>query len=139
MMDTNKLLDVNIVSPKKVIFSGKAVSVSVPGSQSPFQILYNHAPIVSALDLGVVKIVDDNEKPIYFATTKGFAEVRKNVVSILVDNAENAADYNINEANEKLSAANSKFENAKSPEEKEIAKMELDETRNLLKAVAQGK
>jgi F-type H+-transporting ATPase subunit epsilon len=138
-MDTNKLLDVNIVSPKKVIFSGKAVSVSVPGSQSPFQILYNHAPIVSSLDLGVVKIVDENEKTIYFATTKGFTEVRKNVVSILVDNAENAADYNINEANEKLSAANKKYEGAKTPEEKELAKMELDETRNLLKAVTQGK
>jgi len=138
-MDTNKLLDVNIVSPEKVIFSGKAVSVSVPGSLSPFQILYNHAPIVSALDLGVVKIVDENEKTIYFATTKGFTEVRKNVVSILVDNAENAADYNINDANAKLSAANSKFESAKTPEEKELAKMELDETKNLLKAVSLSK
>jgi F-type H+-transporting ATPase subunit epsilon len=138
-MDTNKLLDVNIVSPKKVIFSGKAVSVSVPGSQSPFQILYNHAPIVSSLDLGVVRIVDENEKNIYFATTKGFTEVRKNVVSILVDNAENAADFNTNEANEKLSAADKKYEEAKTPEEKELAKMELDETRNLLKAVTQGK
>lgn len=138
-MDTNKLLDVKIVSPERVIFSGKAVSVSVPGSQSPFQVLYNHAPIVSSLDMGVVKMVDENEKTIYFATTKGFTEVRNNVVSILVDNAENAAEYDVKKAQEKLVAANKRFENAKTPEEKELAKVELEETKNLLKAIAYGK
>ncbi len=138
-MDTNKLLDVKIISPEKVIFSGKAVSVSVPGSQSPFQVLYNHAPIVSSLDIGVVKIVDEQDKTIYFATTKGFTEVRKNTVSILVDNAKNAADYDEKEAEEKLSVANNKYENAETPEEKALAKEEVREMRNLLKVISARK
>lgn len=138
-MDANKLIEVKIVSPQKVIYSGKAVSVSVPGSQSPFQILYNHAPIVSSLDLGIVKIVDENEKTVYFATTKGFTEVRKNIVSILVDNAENAAEFDPEKAEEKLAAANEKYEKAASAEEKEIAKEEIQEIRNLIKAIESSK
>lgn len=138
-MDTNKLLKVKIVSPQKIIFSGKAVSVSVPGSQSPFQVLYNHAPIVSSLDLGIVKIVDENENTIYFATTKGFTEIRKNTVSILVDNAENAAEFDPNEAEEKLSEANKKYENADSVEEKEMALEEIHEIKNLIKAIESSK
>jgi F-type H+-transporting ATPase subunit epsilon len=135
-MDINKLLDVKIVSPEKVIFSGKAVSVSVPGSQSPFQVLYNHAPIVSSLDMGVVKIVDEKENTLYFATTKGFTEVRKNVVSILVDNAKNAAECDKSEFEEKLSAAIKKYEKATTPEEKELTKANVDELKNLLKAIS---
>lgn len=138
-MDANKLIEVKIVSPQKVIYSGKAVSVSVPGSQSPFQILYNHAPIVSSLDLGIVKIVDENEKTVFFATTKGFTEVRKNIVSILVDNAENAAEFDPEKAEEKLAAANEKYEKAASAEEKEIAKEEIQEIRNLIKAIESSK
>jgi len=134
-MDTNKLLDVNIVSPERVIFSGKAVSVSVPGSQSPFQVLFNHAPIVSSLDMGVVKIVDESEKTLYFATTKGFTEVRKNLVSILVDNAENAAECDKKEIEEKLSNAFKKYEDAKTHEEKVLAHQELVETKNILKVI----
>ena len=138
-MDANKLIEVKIVSPQKVIYSGKAVSVSVPGSQSPFQVLYNHAPIVSSLDLGIVKIVDENENTIHFATTKGFTEVRKNIVSILVDNAENAAEFDPAKAEEKLAAANEKYEKASSVEEKEVAKEEIQEIRNLIKAIESSK
>jgi len=87
-MADDKLMNVDIVTPQKTIFSGQAVSVSVPGGQSPFQILYNHAPIVSTLEKGVVKIVDAANKTTLFTTTDGFIEVRKNNISILVETAE---------------------------------------------------
>jgi F-type H+-transporting ATPase subunit epsilon len=86
-MAQDKLLDVEIVTPQRVVYSDKAQSVSVPGSQSPFQILYNHAPIVSTLDGGRIKIVNAAGEELIFATTPGFVEVRNNKVSILVETA----------------------------------------------------
>ncbi len=116
-MAQDRLLSVEIVTPQKVLFEGKAESVTVPGSQSSFQILYNHAPIVSALDIGIVKIIDDAGNNRIFATTDGFAEVRRNNIAILVDNADDAANLNdddiaknIDGLRNDLDAADDKFE-----------------------------
>ena len=97
-MDNDKILNVEIITPQKTIYSGKAISVAVPGSQSPFQVLYNHAPIVTSLDTGIIKIIDEDKNEKYFASKNGFAEVRKNLVSILVDNAEDGAKVEIGRA-----------------------------------------
>jgi len=87
-MANEKLLDVEIVTPGKTVFIGKAQSVTVPGTLAPFQILFNHAAIVSSLDPGTIRIFDDEGKNVFFATGKGFAEVNKNLVSILVESAQ---------------------------------------------------
>jgi F-type H+-transporting ATPase subunit epsilon len=103
-MEQDKLLEVEIVTPEEVIFSGKASSVTVPGAMSPFQVLFNHAPIVSSLDLGIVKIVDPGDSGLYFATSGGFTEVRKNRVSIMVEDAHDASKIDVKSAREELSA-----------------------------------
>lgn len=86
------LLKVDIITPQSVVFSGEAVSVNVPGSLSPFEVLINHAAIVSSLDSGVIKIRLKDNSLIYFASGTGFIEVNKNVVSILVETAVNALE-----------------------------------------------
>lgn len=101
-MQDDKLIEVEIVTPQNTLFSGKAESVSVPGSKSPFQVLHNHAPIVSALDPGAVKIVDANGVTKYFAVSGGFAEVRNNKVSILSQLAEQSASINVQADTAKL-------------------------------------
>jgi F-type H+-transporting ATPase subunit epsilon len=83
----DKFLKVDIISPQSVVYSGDAISVGVPGSQSPFTVLINHSPIVSSLENGIIKIKNSDNKSIYFATTSGFIEVKQNVVSILVESA----------------------------------------------------
>ncbi len=83
----DKLLFVEIITPQSVLYSGKALAVSVPGTECPFQVLYNHAAIVSALDPGIVIIKDESSVNKYFASDSGFVEVRDNVVSILVQEA----------------------------------------------------
>jgi F-type H+-transporting ATPase subunit epsilon len=110
-MEENKLLDVEIVTPQEVIFTGRAISVSLPGSKSPFQVLNMHAPIVSTLDIGLTKIVDDNEKELVFATGSGFTEVHQNKLSILVENAINAKDINTDEVNSELQHAKEMIKN----------------------------
>ncbi len=132
-MALDKLLDVEIVTPQKVLYSGKAQSVSVPGSKSPFQVLYNHAPIVSSLDLGIVKVINESGKDVYFATDTGFAEVNHNKVSVLVENAFEASGITAEFANEKLHSAKELLSKATNQEEAESAKKLIRHAENLLK------
>ena len=71
-MSKDKTLSVSIVTPQETAFEGAALAVSVPGSKSPFQVLYNHAPIISSLDVGILKIEDPSNAITAFACREGF-------------------------------------------------------------------
>lgn len=73
-----------IVSPEKTIFTGEATSVSVPGSKGAFEILDNHAPIISSLQAGQI-VVRNNTTEQSFDVTSGFVEVARNEVSVCVE------------------------------------------------------
>ena len=77
------MLKLKIVSPERIEFSGEVESVKVPGSQGNFEILKDHAPIISTLQKGVVEY--GNEK---LAILGGFVEVQKNEVSLCVEKEE---------------------------------------------------
>ncbi|MBC8124898.1 MAG: ATP synthase F1 subunit epsilon [Candidatus Kapabacteria bacterium] len=102
------LLSVSIVTPRTTAFVGTAVAVSVPGSQSPFQVLYNHAPIISSLDIGVLKIQDEANNVSFFATREGFVEVLKNVVNIVVQDIQPASEVDEVRAQNDLEVAKQK-------------------------------
>lgn len=75
-------MQVDILTPDKVLFSGEATSVKLPGSAGQFEVLNNHAPLVSSLDAGNVRVRsaqgDQN-----FAIKGGVVEVTKDKVVIL--------------------------------------------------------
>jgi F-type H+-transporting ATPase subunit epsilon len=73
-----------ILTPDKEIFSGEVKSVAVPGANGSFQLLNNHAPIVSSLDKGTVQVVKTNGDKMTFTITGGFVEMLNNEVSLLV-------------------------------------------------------
>jgi F-type H+-transporting ATPase subunit epsilon len=73
-----------ILSPDKEIFAGEVKSVQVPGSVGSFQMLNNHAPIVSSLGKGAVNIVRTNGEKLTFLVEGGFVEMLNNEVSLLV-------------------------------------------------------
>ncbi len=133
-MAQDKFLEVEIVTPQKTVFSGKAQSVTLPGSQAPFQVLINHAPIVSSLELGQIKIVDDNGNEILYATSDGFTEISNNVVSVLVETADSPNDIDIEALKSELDALNSKLNNA-SKDEKNRLRKRLKLCENKLKIV----
>lgn len=77
-------LKLKIISPEKVEFDGAVNSVLVPGAKGCFEILNDHAPIISALKPGTVEYVtDEGRKSLY--VTGGFVEVQKNIVSLCVE------------------------------------------------------
>ena len=89
---------VEIVTPQETVFDGEVVSVTVPGSVGPFQVLVNHAPIVTELEVGDIKVVDKSGQAFYFATSGGFAEMRNNRLSVISDSVENASTIDIQRA-----------------------------------------
>jgi F-type H+-transporting ATPase subunit epsilon len=78
------MLKLKIVSPERIEFDGDVESVLVPGSMGQFEILTNHAPIISSLDKGTVAYTIGGEKKL-LNIIGGFVEVQKNVVSLCVE------------------------------------------------------
>ncbi|MGE5356371.1 MAG: ATP synthase F1 subunit epsilon [Deltaproteobacteria bacterium] len=80
-------MELVVLSPEREFFNGKVTSVTVPGATGQFQILVGHAPIISALTQGNVKIVKDDGNIINFSIDSGFIEVIDNELAILVKEA----------------------------------------------------
>lgn len=77
-------MNLTILSPDKEIFTGQVKSVQAPGADGSFQLLENHAAIVSALDKGDLSIVTAQGEKITFKVEGGFLEMLNNEVSVLV-------------------------------------------------------
>lgn len=79
-----KTFYLEILTPSGELYKGNVKSVSVPGEKSPFQVLFNHAPLLSTLTLGKIKIVEENDTIKTFEIESGSIEVLKNKVLLLV-------------------------------------------------------
>ena len=77
-------MNLTILTPEKEVFQGTITSIKVPGISGQFEILDNHAPIVSALKKGEVRLIMENKKTVKYSITKGFIEVLNNEVALLV-------------------------------------------------------
>ncbi len=119
-MANESLLYIEIITPEKTFFSGSALSVSLPGSLSPFQVLPKHAPIVSSLDAGVVKVGEVSGKELLFAIAGGFVDVKSNNVSILVEKAIAEQDIILSDAEKTLSKAKAMVAETKSEENSKL-------------------
>lgn len=78
-------MTVDIISPDKKLFSGKAQSVRLPGTNGSFGILENHAPIISTLQKGIIYLVSENNEKLSFEIKGGVVEVLNNKVIVLAD------------------------------------------------------
>lgn len=76
-------MQVEIINPDEQIFSGEADLVQLPGKDGSFEILNNHAPLISVLRKGKVKIVGQDKKAVYFEINGGVIEVLNNKILIL--------------------------------------------------------
>lgn len=79
------MLKLRIVSPQKIEFEGKVESVLVPGTLGQFEILTNHAPIISALTDGRVVYATESGEKQSLDIAGGFVEVQKNEVAICAE------------------------------------------------------
>ncbi|MEN8226016.1 MAG: ATP synthase F1 subunit epsilon [Bacteroidota bacterium] len=78
-------MKLEIITPDKSIFTGEVSLVQLPGIDGSFEILNNHAPLISVLKKGKIKIKDDTGQEQFFEVNGGVIEVLKNKVLILAE------------------------------------------------------
>ncbi len=78
-------LKLKIISPEKIEFTGEVDSVLVPGTMGSFEILNDHAPIISSLQTGIVEYATKSDGKKQLSITGGFVAVHKNEVSLCVE------------------------------------------------------
>jgi F-type H+-transporting ATPase subunit epsilon len=78
-------MKIEIITPDKKIFEGDVKSVRVPGKKGSFQVLKDHAPIISTLENGPVIIIDQEGKEVRYEIISGVVEVKANKIILLVD------------------------------------------------------
>ena len=91
-------LDLEIISPEKKVYTGKVKSVTIPGTKGNFQVLYNHAPLISTFEIGIIKLVLSDDSTRIFTTSGGSTEVLDNKVLILSDTVEPIESIDIERA-----------------------------------------
>jgi F-type H+-transporting ATPase subunit epsilon len=105
-----KPFKLEIVSPSRVIYSGDATSVSLPGALGGFQVLHGHAPLLSSLNVGTMKLRTTDGTEVWYATSGGFAEVRDNLVTVVVESAERAGEIDVKRAQRAAERARERLE-----------------------------
>lgn len=81
-------MELEILTPERKLFSGEMYGVQLPGISGSFELLNMHAPLVSALSSGKVKVLKDKAgATISYQINGGFAEVLNNKVAVLVEGA----------------------------------------------------
>jgi len=77
-----------ILTPEKKIFSGDVFGVQLPGISGSFEVLDKHAPMVSALKAGNLKVLTDKTATTSYKILSGFVEVLNNKTTVLIEGAE---------------------------------------------------
>jgi F-type H+-transporting ATPase subunit epsilon len=72
-----------IITPEKRLFDGTVKLVQVPGTKGSFEVLKNHAPIISTLTQGVIKVITDKDQQQLIEINSGIIEVKANIITIL--------------------------------------------------------
>jgi F-type H+-transporting ATPase subunit epsilon len=81
-------MNLEILTPEKKLFSDEVYGVQMPGISGSFEVLEKHAPLVSALKAGRVKVLKDKQNHFtYFDIQGGFVEVLNNRVTLLAEGA----------------------------------------------------
>ena len=78
-------MNLEILTPERTIFSGDVYGVQLPGIGGMFEVLEKHAPLVSALKTGKLKILKDKNATSQYAIRGGFVEVIDNKTTVLVE------------------------------------------------------
>nr|ARS45088.1 ATP synthase CF1 subunit epsilon [Ostreobium sp. HV05007bc] len=111
------VLQVCVITPDQIFLDQEAEEVILPTNTGLMGVLTNHAPLITALEIGVMLIrVKKDWKP--FALMGGFALVKQNQITVLVNEAESEATIDRVEAEQSFTTTKQKVEEAKDQKQK---------------------
>ena len=110
-------LNLKVITPDKTVWDDSIEEVVLPSTTGQLGILSGHAPLITALEIGVMRVRADKDwKAI--ALSGGFAEVDKNEVKVLVNGAEMGDNIDLDTARSEFESAQSNFETADKSEDR---------------------
>ena len=128
-----KTFKLEIVTPRKVVFSGEVVSFSAPGTVGGFQVLHNHAPLLSEIGVGEVRLTDAEGNERRYATSGGFVDVKKNHAVMLAETAERSDEIDVERAKLARERAQKRLVDRQTETDLERARLSLLRSINRLK------
>jgi F-type H+-transporting ATPase subunit epsilon len=93
-----------VITPEEVIYDGEANLVIARIADGDLGALVDHSPLVSTVEVGEVRIRQDDEQLVY-ATSDGFFKVSENLVQVLVEEAVSVEDIDVNAAEDRVEEA----------------------------------
>lgn len=131
-----KEISVEVITPSSAAYKGTAESVTIPGTSGGFQVLYNHAPIMSTFEVGIVKVKEAGGAEKYFATGGGTVEVNNNKVLLLAESFENPGEIDAERAENARARALERLAQRSKPDIDELrAELALKRAINRLKVI----
>lgn len=128
-------LNLEIITPEKPVFKDQIEAVTIPGTLGSFQILKDHAPIISSFEIGVIK-VKKASKESFYTTSGGTIEVNHNHVLLLADSIEKISDIDVDRADQAKKRAEERLQKKYEADIDEArAKAALNRALNRLNAV----
>jgi F-type H+-transporting ATPase subunit epsilon len=128
-------LNVRVITPDKVVWDAMADELILPSSTGQIGVLTDHAPLLTALDIGVMKLKSDAGWT-SIVLMEGFAEVEDNKVTILCNGAEEGSSIDASTAQAELEKVTLLVDEATTKKEKIEATIELRKAKARLQAVA---
>ena len=124
-MEEEEKLNLEVVSPEKLILSKSVDMVTISGTEGDFGVLPGHAPIVSSIRPGILEIESNKEIQKMFIGG-GFIEVLLDKVSILATEVFSSEDINVSECENKINEYNAKIGASKTELDKESMQKSID-------------
>jgi F-type H+-transporting ATPase subunit epsilon len=87
-----------ILTPDGKLFDGQVHAVQVPGVNGRFEMRYNHAPVISTLEIGQVRVATEHSEINYYAVSGGFVEMNNNKMTLLAEAAEKVEEIDVERA-----------------------------------------
>ena len=115
-----------VIAPEKVLYDGEADLVVARIADGDIGVMVDHAPVVSTVEVGAVRITEDDERYV-FATSDGFFKVSENLVQILVEEAVPPDKIDVNEAESRVEEAENELSELSPDEEDEEAQRKREE------------
>lgn len=126
-------LKIRVIAPDRTVWNADAEEVILPSSTGQLGILTGHIPLLTALDIGVMRVrIEKDWIPIVLLG--GFAEVEDNIITILVNGAEEASEIDIETAKSNLEAAMLMLTEAETNKEKIEATQRIRKARARVQA-----
>ena len=128
-------LNVRVITPDKVVWDASVEEIILPSSTGQLGILTDHAPLLTALDIGVMRLKTEGDWT-SIVLMEGFAEVEDNKVTILCNGAEEGNSIDLKTAQAELERVTLLVDEAETKKEKIEATIELRKSKASLQAVA---